>query len=238
MSAGKSFHPAARDELDQAGAIYQRSGIGSRVGFGRYPALLIVDFQRGFTDPRCAVGGDFSKEVAATKTLLDAARGKRLPVAFTAVGFSASGCDGATWLRKMPGLAALVENSSWCEIDERLKPQVGEPVWIKRASSAFFGTPILPFLTAARVDTLIVTGCVTSGCIRATTVDAVSYGYRTIVPSECVGDRAEGPHKWNLFDIDAKYADVESLSTVLAFLGSIADKPAEGLVRAELANER
>jgi maleamate amidohydrolase len=237
MSAGKNFNPAARQELDQTGAIYRRSGIGSRVGFGRCPALLIVDFQRGFTDPRCAVGGDLTSEVVATKTLLDSARRKRLPVAFTAVGFSASGCDGATWLRKMPGLAALVENSSWCEIDERLQPEVGEPVWIKRAPSAFFGTPILPFLTAARVDTLIVTGCVTSGCIRATTVDAVSYGYRTIVPSECVGDRAEGPHQWNLFDIDAKYADVESLSTVLAFLESITDKPAQGFPSVEAANQ-
>jgi maleamate amidohydrolase len=217
----KSPDRAAGTELDRAGAIYQRSGIGSRVGFGSRPALLVVDFQRGFTDPTCAVGGELSKEIAATKTLLDLARQKKLPIAFTAVGFDASGIDGATWLRKMPGLAVLVENSRWCEIDERVRPQAGEPVWIKRASSAFFGTPILPFLTAARVDTLIVTGCVTSGCIRATTVDAVSFGYRTIVPLECVGDRAEGPHKWNLFDIDAKYADVEPLATVLAQITSI-----------------
>ena len=170
------------------------------------------------------------------QTLLDSARRKRLPVAFTAVGFSASGCDGATWLRKMPGLAVLVENSSWCEIDERSGLKLASRCGSSAASSAFFGTPILPFLTAARADTLIVTGCVTSGCIRATTVDAVSYGYRTIVPSECVGDRAEGPHKWNLFDIDAKYADVESLSTVLAFLESITDKPAPGLLSVEAAN--
>src|ERR671934_282338 len=84
-----------------------------------------------------------------------------------------------------------------------------EPVWTKRASSAFFGTPLQTFLIAAGVDTLVVTGCVTSGCVRATVVDAVSWGYRVIVPEECVGDRAEGPHAWNLFDIDAKYADVE-----------------------------
>ena len=105
-----------------------------------------------------------------------------------------------------------------------LVPAAGEPVWIKRASSAFFGTPIIPFLTAARVDTLIVTGCVTSGCIRATTVDAVSFGYRTIVPVECVGDRAEGPHKWNLFDIDAKYADVESLPYVLSRVAALSSE--------------
>lgn len=215
-----SFDRSGEGEIDRAGAIYRRSGIGSRVGFGSRPALLIVDFQRGFTDPGCPVGGDLSKEVAATRILLDAVRGKGLPTAFTAVGFDASGLDGSTWLRKMPGLAVLVEKTNWCEIDERLQPQAGEPVWIKRAPSAFFGTPILPFLTAARVDTVIVAGCVTSGCIRATTVDSVSYGYRTIVPSECVGDRSEGPHKWNLFDIDAKYADVEPLASVLAYVGS------------------
>jgi maleamate amidohydrolase len=97
-------------------------------------------------------------------------------------------------------------------------------VWVKRASSAFFGTPLIPFLTAARVDTLIITGCVTSGCVRATTIDAVSWGYRTIVPHECVGDRAQGPHDWNLFDIDSKYADVISLSEVLDQLAAVNGK--------------
>lgn len=208
----------APKELALARCVYLRSGIGGRAGFGSRPPLLIVDFQRGFTDPSCPVGGELSKEIAATKSLLDLARKKCLPVAFTAVGFDAGGSDGATWLRKMPGLAILVEKSPWCEIDARVKPMTGEPVWMKRASSAFFSTPILPFLTAARVDTLILTGCVTSGCIRATAVDAVSYGYRTIVPVECVGDRAEGPHQWNLFDIDAKYADVEALANVLTYL--------------------
>lgn len=208
-------------EVEAARSVYERSGIGSRVGFGSRPALLIVDFQCGFTDPSCPVGGELSKEIAATQSLLELARRKSIPVAFTAVGFSPSGSDGATWLRKMPGLAVLAEHSKWCEIDARVKPIAGEPVWVKRASSAFFGTPIIPFLTASRVDTLILTGCVTSGCIRATAVDAVSYGYRTIVPSECVGDRAEGPHQWNLFDIDAKYADVEPLSRVQAYLNTL-----------------
>ncbi|MFZ0583534.1 MAG: isochorismatase family protein [Candidatus Acidiferrales bacterium] len=219
MNAG-SVDPAAA-ELDRTRAAYRSSGIGGRVGFGDRAALLIVDFQRGFTDPSSPVGGELSREIAATKMLLTAAREKHVPIAFTAVGFDASGRDGATWLRKMPGLAVLIENTPFCEIDERLKPVGGEPVWIKRASSAFFGTPIIPFLTASGVDTLIVTGCVTSGCIRATTVDAVSFGYRTIVPAECVGDRAEGPHKSNLFDIDAKYADVEPLANVLRYIAAL-----------------
>jgi nicotinamidase-related amidase len=219
MNAG-SFDPATA-ELDRTRAAYRLSGIGGRVGFGNRPALLIVDFQRGFTDPSCPVGGELSLEIAATSTLLTAARQKHLPIAFTAVGFDSSGRDAATWLRKMPGLAVLIENTPLCEVDERLKPADGEPVWIKRASSAFFGTPIIPFLTAAAVDTLIVTGCVTSGCIRATAVDSVSFGYRTIVPAECVGDRAEGPHQSNLFDIDVKYADVEPLFNVLRHIAAL-----------------
>jgi maleamate amidohydrolase len=218
--SARSFDPSAA-ELDRTRGAYQLSGIGERVGFGNRPALLIVDFQRGFTDPSCPVGGELSREITATKMLLVAARAKHLPIAFTAVGFNSSGRDGATWLRKMPGLAVLIENTPFCEIDERLRPTDGEPVWIKRASSAFFGTPIIPFLTAAGVDTLILTGCVTSGCIRATAVDAVSFGYRTIVPAECVGDRAEGPHKSNLFDIDAKYGDVEPLCNVLRHVAAL-----------------
>lgn len=207
-------------------ATYSRSGIGRRVGFGERPAVLVVDLQNGFTDPASPVGDDLDVVVAATAELLAFARQLRLPIAFTAVGFHPSRRDGEVWLRKMPGLEALVEGTRWCEIDERVRPEPDEPVWRKRASSAFFGTPLLTFLTAARVDTLIVAGCVTSGCVRATVVDAVSWGYRTIVPSECVGDRAAGPHAWNLFDIDAKYADVEPLARVLEVLQATVESSA------------
>ena len=200
---------------DEALEVYSRSGIGHRVGFGERACVLVVDLQNGFTDPASQVGGNLDDVVAATGRLLGVARAAGLPVAFTAVGFDRSGRDGATWLRKMPGLSLLVEGTPWCEIDERVKPEPGEPVWTKRASSAFFGTPLQTFLVAARVDTLVVAGCVTSGCVRATVIDAVSLGYRTIVPEECVGDRATGPHRWNLFDIDAKYADVEPLASVI-----------------------
>jgi maleamate amidohydrolase len=149
-------------------------------------------------------------------------------VAFTAVGFHASRSDGVAWLRKMPGLRALVEGTHWCAIDPRVRPLESEPVWVKRASSAFFGTPLQTFLIGHRIDTLIVTGCVTSGCVRATVVDAVSYGYRVIVPEECVGDRAAGPHRWNLFDIDSKYADVEPLDRVVEAVAAPAAVAAAG----------
>jgi maleamate amidohydrolase len=218
VSAEPTPERTADAAVDDATTIYSRSGIGARVGFGSCPAVVVVDLQHGFTDPASPVGDDLRAVVAATADLLEVARRRRLPIAFTVVGFHPSHRDGATWLRKMPGLGALIEGSHWCEIDEGVQPREDEPVWTKRASSAFFGTPLHTFLVVAGVDTLIVTGCVTSGCVRATVVDAVSFGYRVIVPAECVGDRAEGPHAWNLFDIDSKYADVEPLERVVALI--------------------
>ncbi len=203
---------------DAARAVYSNSGIGSRMGMGERPAVLVVDLQYGFTDPSCRVGSNLDEVVAATARLLDAARATSLPVAFTVIGFHPTGRDGAVWLRKMPGLADLVEGTRWCEVDERIRPADDEPVFTKRAASAFFGTPLLSFLLGAQADTVIVTGCVTSGCVRASVVDAVSYGLRPIVPVECIGDRAEEPHRWSIFDMDSKYADIERLDDVLAAL--------------------
>jgi nicotinamidase-related amidase len=208
------------DSLDDARAIYSRSGIGGRVGLGDRPAVLVVDLQYGFTDDASPVGGNLDEVIAATASLLDTARRNLLPVAFTAVTFQQSHLERLVWLRKMPGLALLLEGSRWCQIDERVKPEQGEPVFGKQAASAFYGTSLIPFLLGASADSLIVTGCVTSGCVRASVVDAVSWGFRTIVPAECVGDRAAGPHDSNIFDMDSKYADVEPLETVLARLGA------------------
>jgi nicotinamidase-related amidase len=190
------------------------------VGLGDRPAVLVVDLQYGFTDEASPVGGNLDAVIAATASLLDIARRNRLPVAFTAVTFQQSHLKRLVWLRKMPGLALLIDGSRWCEIDERVKPQPGEPVLGKQAASAFFGTSLISFLLGAGADSLIVTGCVTSGCVRASVVDAVSWGFPTIVPAECVGDRAAGPHDSNIFDMDSKYADVEPLETVMARLGA------------------
>jgi len=195
--------------------VYARSGIGGRVGFGERPAVVVVDLQNGFTDPSCPVGGELAEVIEATAELLAEARRARLPIAYTAVGFHPGERDGSAWLRKMPGLGVLEVGTHWCEIDRRVAPQPDEPVWVKRASSAFFGTPLLTYLNLARADTVVIAGCVTSGCVRATTIDAVSWGYRPIVPQECVGDRAAGPHETNLFDIDQKYADVVPLEEAI-----------------------
>jgi nicotinamidase-related amidase len=214
------------DSLEQAREIYSRSGIGGRVGLGARPGVLVVDLQYGFTEDESPLGGDLGDVIAATASLLEVARGQGLPVAFTAVSFQKSQLEQLVWLRKMPSLATLIEGTRWCEIDQRVAPRPGEPVYGKQAASAFFGTSLLSFLLSANVDSLIVTGCVTSGCVRASVVDAISWGFRPVVPAECVGDRASGPHDSNMFDMDSKYADVESLEDVLAAMNAVKSKAA------------
>jgi nicotinamidase-related amidase len=159
--------------------------------------------------------------LAATASLLEVARSRQVPVAFTAVEFQEGQREHLVWLRKMPSLATLVAGSRWCEIDDRVKPGPGEPVFGKQAASAFFGTSLLSFLASSGVDSLIVTGCVTSGCVRASVVDAVSWGYRTVVVTDCVADRASAPHTANMFDMESKYADIESLENVIGMLTGV-----------------
>jgi maleamate amidohydrolase len=143
-------------------------------------------------------------------------------VAFTAVGFDGSGRDGGLWPKKMPALHDLVIGSRWVEIDPRLGRRSDEPVIVKKGASAFFGTNLGAILTDARVDTVVLCGVTTSGCIRATAVDLLQHGFPTIVPKECVGDRARAPHEANLFDINAKYADVVSRADAVAYLQGVA----------------
>jgi nicotinamidase-related amidase len=207
-------------DVEHAREIYSRSGIGSRVGVGDRPAVLVVDLQYGFTDPSAPLGGNLDDVIAATDALLTVARRNSFPVAFTAVAFHETQLESTTWLRKMPGLRSLISGTRECEIDARVAPVTDEPVFEKQAASAFFGTSLVSYLVGAGVDTVVVAGCVTSGCVRASVVDAISWGFRTIVPEECVGDRAPGPHAWNLFDMDSKYGDVEPLEDVITALES------------------
>ena len=206
--------------VEDAREIYSRSGIGSRVGVGDRPAVLVVDLQYGFTDPAAPLGGNLDEVIEATQSLLTVARHNAFPVAFTAVAFHETQLESTTWLRKMPGLRSLITGTRMCEIDGRVEPIADEPVFEKQAASAFFGTSLVSYLVGAGVDTVVVSGCVTSGCVRASVVDAISWGFRTIVPEECVGDRAAGPHTWSLFDMDSKYGDVEPLEDVITSLES------------------
>lgn len=196
-------------------AAYRKKGLAARVGFGRKPAVLVVDFIVGFTDKRSPLAADFDREVAATRKLLAAARRRGLPVFFTTTAYDREMREAGVFVRKVPSLRTLQEGSRWVAIDPRLARRKDEIVLNKKYASAFFGTALASTLTALGVDTLIVAGCTTSGCIRASVVDAMQHGFRTIVPRECVGDRAPGPHEANLLDIDGKYGDVMSLADVL-----------------------
>ena len=206
---------------DQAREVYERARLGGSVTLGERPAVLVVDFSCGFTDPESALGADMTDEVEATKRILDLARARGLAVIFTSIGFEPSLKDGGLWLQKAPALADLQLGGHWVAIDPRLEPREDETVVLKKGASAFFGTNLAAILISQGVDTVILCGATTSGCVRATAVDLLQHGFPTLVPRECVGDRAQAPHDANLFDIQAKYADVVSLEEALGSLESV-----------------
>lgn len=196
-------------------AAYRRKGLAARVGFGRRPALLIIDFIEGFTNLESPLAGKFDAEVEATRKLLGVARRQGVPVFFTTTSYDEGMLEAGVFVRKVPSLKVLRAGSAWVRIDPRLQPRKGEIVVDKKYASAFFGTALASTLHALNVDTLIVAGCTTSGCVRASVVDGMQHGLRVIVARECVADRAASPHEANLVDIDGKYGDVEPLSSVI-----------------------
>ncbi|MFC3228460.1 isochorismatase family protein [Marinibaculum pumilum] len=209
--------------------LYRAAGFGRPVPRGKRPAILVVDFSRGFTDPAVPTGADMAEELAATRRLLDLGREKGVPAVFTTIAFDAAQLDSLPWLHKAPGMAALVQGSPLVAVDQRLARRREEPLIVKTGASAFFGTPLAAQLAAWRTDTVIVTGATTSGCVRASVVDAMQSGFHVLVPRDCVADRAAAPHEANLFDMQQKYADVIPLDEVLAYLGGLpAAAAAEG----------
>jgi nicotinamidase-related amidase len=197
-------------------------GFAGRVGFGEHPAVLVVDLIRGFTDERCPLASDLDAEVSATRDILHAARAAGAPVVLSTAGYDEAMEEAGVWGRKIPSSQWLKAGSEWVEIDERLEPAPSDHVLVKRYASCFFGTDLVSRLVSQGVDTLIVTGCTTSGCVRASTVDACSYGFRAIVAEDAVGDRAPLSHRASLFDIDAKYGDVVPSSEIVAYLERVA----------------
>ncbi|MGE5273538.1 MAG: isochorismatase family protein [Verrucomicrobiota bacterium] len=206
---------------EEAREVYAAARLGQSVTLGSRPAVLVVDFSCGFTDPECTLGADMTDAVEATKRLLDAARAKAIPVIFTTIGYEPSLKDGGLWLQKVPSLGDLQIGGRWVEIDPRLESREDETIVLKKGASAFFGTNLPSILVSQGVDSVILCGATTSGCIRATAIDLLQYGYPTLVPRECVADRAQAPHEANLFDINAKYADVVPLDDVLEYVESV-----------------
>lgn len=204
--------------------IYAKQQFGGQIGFGRSPALLIIDFVNGFNDPGILGGGNIDGAIGATVPLLAFFRERRLPVIFTRIVYAADGSDASLWCQKVPRLRDLTETSWASQIVDRLAPLAGEMVVRKTQASAFFGTHLGTTLAHRGIDTLVIAGCTTSGCVRATAIDGMGMNFRLIIAEDCVGDRAPGPHEANLFDMRQKYADLMTAQAIMAALST--DAPA------------
>lgn len=196
---------------------------GQRIGFGRRPALLAIDFMQAYTTegaPLFAPG--VVSAVEESRELLACARRTGIPVIHTHIRYHAGHfADGGLWVKKAPVMKDMVAGNPLAAFCPPVAPLADEVVLSKQYASAFFGTALAPLLVAQGIDTLLMIGCSTSGCIRASAVDAVQYGFRAMVVRECVGDRHPGPHEANLFDIDSKYGDVVHKREALDYLNQL-----------------
>jgi nicotinamidase-related amidase len=202
--------------------FFRQRGFGIRIGFGERPALIIIDMLKGFTDSTMPLGANLDMQIEAQKPLLKIAHERDIPVIFSTVMYEeAEAKDAGLWGIKMKGSLTLTAGSEAVKIDPRVGMQPKDILLVKKYASCFFGTDLVPRLNSRRVDTLIITGCTTSGCVRATAVDAVQNGFRPMVVREAVGDRSVAAHEQSLFDLNAKYADVVSLDETLQYLKTI-----------------
>jgi maleamate amidohydrolase len=201
---------------------YARGGFGQSMPWGRRPALLVIDFVRAYLVPDSPLYAGVEQARTECVTLLQAARRAGIPVLHTRVEFQPGGRDGGVFFRKLPALSCFEagRHPELAAFAEGLDPVAGETVVTKQYASAFFGTSLASTLTALGVDTVLIAGLSTSGCVRASAVDACQHGFVPVVVREAVGDRASGPHEANLFDLQAKYAEVAALATVLEYLGA------------------
>lgn len=201
--------------------IYDAAGFGRPVPRGSRPGVVVIDFCYGFTDPIYPTAADMAAQVLATRKLTDAARMAGIPVIYFTIAYHPGEVAMHPWLRKAPGMAALLQGSRLVEIDAATGIHPKDPVIVKKGASAFFGTPLAGMLAGAGVDTLVVTGTTTSGCIRATVVDAVQSGFNVLVPRDCCADRAQAPHEANLYDMQQKYADVTDSEDILSWFATL-----------------
>lgn len=197
---------------------YSRQGFGAQLELKAPFGLLIIDLVNGFANPDVFGGGNIPQAIANTVPLLAEARKRGWPVAHTRIVFADDGADANVFTLKVPSMLGLKEDDPNSAIVPELAPADGELVVRKTVPSAFFGTSLAAWLTHRGVQTLLVSGAVTSGCVRASVVDAMQYGFRPLVVSDCVGDRAIAPHDANLFDMEQKYATVMTRDEALAAL--------------------
>ncbi|SDW87862.1 maleamate amidohydrolase [Albimonas donghaensis] len=206
------------EDLSANYALYE-----NRSGYGKRPALVMVDFAKAYYDPDCDLYAGVDDALASALRVRAAARAAGVPVALTQVVYHDTGVDGGRFWQKARPLKAFVKGRKTAEFADGLIPEADELIIPKQYPSAFFGTSLASTLTAAGVDSVILTGLTTSGCVRASCVDSMSHGFATIVVAEACGDRHPGPHEANLFDMNAKYADVVSEAEILAYLSNVSD---------------
>jgi maleamate amidohydrolase len=216
-------HTLANDDLKE---YYDGMGYGGRVGFGSRPALVIIDLAKAWVDPNSPIGTPrLEQTVLNTVTILEEARAAGIPTFFTVMSYDSELKEpGRNMLAKSRHLKMMTRGSHWLELDPRLERRDDEPLIHKQRASAFFGTTFLSQLIDAEADTLVIVGCSTSGCIRATAESSSDLNFRTIVVGDTVNDRSESAHEANLFDIDNRYADVVSMSAIVEYFNGIAAK--------------
>jgi maleamate amidohydrolase len=199
-------------------------GFGARIGWGERPAVVVVDVVTAYLDggPLTDDAGRFEAARASAARVVDAARAADVPVLFTTVKLAAGGADAGWFAVKVPGLSAFEDGSPYAAFPDAPAPRPGEVVVTKQYASSFFGTSLAATLTAREIDTVVVLGFSTSGCVRATALDALQHGFRPIVVADACGDRAVATHEQNLFDLDAKYADVLAEQAVIDHLSGAA----------------
>ena len=207
------------DDAEDLAASYAGTFDG-RLAFGTRPALIIIDMVQAYFDPLSPLYAGVEAALESTGRLLGAARGAGIPVLFTNVVFQAGGKDGGLFYKKLPALSCFDAGSPWGAFAAGLVPQEGEIVVTKQYASAFFGTSLASTLTALGVDTLLIAGVTTSGCVRATALDTLQHGFAPFVVREACGDRHAQPHEANLFDLQAKYAEVVSEAEAVNFLAA------------------
>ena len=202
--------------------FFAQRGFGLKIGFGERPALLVIDMLKAFTNPQMMLGANLDKEIEAIKPLVAAEHERGIPVIFSTVIYNDADLkDAGIWALKQKGVVTLKAGSDGVEIDPRLDFRTTDSLLVKKYASCFFGTDLVSRLLSQRVDTLIIVGCTTSGCVRATAVDAVQTGLRPMVVREAVGDRSAAAHEQSLFDLNAKYADVVSLDETLQYMRTV-----------------
>jgi N-carbamoylsarcosine amidase len=228
MTMSQDLMSMLNQAFDEATTLYQRNGFQRRVGFGKKPALISVDLANAWTRP----GNPFTCDkiddeiIPGMQRLLEAFRAKNLPVVHVTTCYQVNdrsnpNTDMGLWHNKIPVDFCAQDNEELWAIDSRIAPIKGEQVLIKKHASSFQGTYLAGFLRAAGVDTVLVTGVTASACVRTTICDAMAEGFRPIAVKECIGDRIPGAVAWNLFDIDAKFGDVETVDTCVDYLNKL-----------------